>query len=61
MVECYQPLADSQWPVIAPLLPLYRKRRPCLCLSIGALRYICRTGWPSYSNEVVKSLLEGIG
>lgn len=31
MVERYQPLTDSQWQVIAPLLPLQRKRRLCPC------------------------------
>ena len=44
MVESYQPLTDSQWQVIAPLLPLQRKRRLCLRQVIDALRYICRTG-----------------
>jgi len=43
MVECYQPLTDSQWQVIAPLLPLQRKRR--LRQVLDALRYICRTGY----------------
>jgi transposase len=44
MVECYQPLTDSQWQVIAPLLPLQRKGRLCLRQVLDAMRYICRTG-----------------
>ena len=44
MVDGYQPLTDSQWQVIAWLLPLHRKRRHCLRHTVDALRYICRTG-----------------
>lgn len=44
MVERHQPLTDSQWQVIALLLPLQRKRRHCLRQVLDALRYICRTG-----------------
>ena len=44
MVDCHQPLTDSQWQVIAPLLPIQRKRRHCLRLIVDAMRYICRTG-----------------
>ena len=44
MVECYQPLTDSQWQVIVPLLPLQRERRLCLRQVVDALRYVCRTG-----------------
>ena len=44
MVDGYQPLTDSQWQVIAPLLPLQRKRRLCLRQVVDALRYVCRTG-----------------
>jgi transposase len=44
MVDCHQALTDSQWQVIAPRLPVPRKRRHCLPLVIDALRYICRTG-----------------
>lgn len=44
MVDSHQPLTDSQWQVIAPLLPLQRKRRLCLRQVLDALRYICRTG-----------------
>lgn len=44
MVDGYQPLTDSQWQVIAPLLPLQRKRRLCLRHVVDALRYVCRTG-----------------
>ena len=44
MVDSHQPLTDSQWQVIAPLLPVQRKRRHCLRLVVDALRYICRTG-----------------
>lgn len=44
MVDCHQPLTDSQWQVIAPLLPVQCKRRHCLRLVVDALCYICRTG-----------------
>ena len=44
MVECYQPLTDSQWQIIAPLLPLQRKRCLCLRQVFDALRYVWRTG-----------------
>ena len=44
MVDGHQPLTDSQWQVIAPLLPLQRKRRLCLRQILDALRSICRTG-----------------
>lgn len=44
MVECHQPLTDSQWQVIALLLPIHRKRRHCLRQVLDAMRYICRTG-----------------
>ncbi|MGI4865193.1 MAG: transposase [Janthinobacterium lividum] len=44
MAECCQPLTDSQWQVIAPLLPVHRKRRHWLLLLVDAMRYICRTG-----------------
>lgn len=44
MVDSHQPLTDWQWQVIAPLLPVHRKRRHCLPLIVDALRYICRTG-----------------
>ena len=44
MVDGHQPLTDSQWQVIAPLLPTQRKRRHSLRQIIDALRYICRTG-----------------
>lgn len=44
MVDGYQPLTDPQWQVIAPLLPLQRKRRLCLRQVVDALRYVCRTG-----------------
>ncbi|MBH0619574.1 transposase, partial [Salmonella enterica] len=44
MVECHQPLTDSQWQVIAWLLPVHRKRRHCLRQVLDAIRYICRTG-----------------
>lgn len=44
MVDGHQPLTDSQWQVIAPLLPIQRKRRHCLRLIVDAMRYICRTG-----------------
>lgn len=44
MVDAHQPLPDSQWQVIALLLPIQRKRRHCLRQVVDALRYICRTG-----------------
>ena len=44
MVASYQPLTDSQWQVIAPLLPLQRKRRHSLRQVFDAMLYICRTG-----------------
>ena len=44
MVDCHQPLTDSQWQIIAPLLPVHRKRRHCLRLMVDDLRYICGTG-----------------
>jgi transposase len=44
MVDGYQPLTDSPWQVIAPLLPIQRKRRHCLRQIVDAVRYICRTG-----------------
>lgn len=44
MVDGHQPLTDSQWQVIAWLLPLHRKRRHCLRQMLDAIRYICRTG-----------------
>ena len=44
MVESYQPLTDSQWQVIALLLPVQRKRRLCLRQVFNALLYVCRTG-----------------
>ncbi len=44
MVDRHQPLADSQWQVTAPGLPVLRKRRHCLRFVVDALRYICRTG-----------------
>lgn len=44
MVDGHQPLTDSQWQVIASLLPIQRKRRHCLRLIVDAMRYICRTG-----------------
>ena len=44
MVDGYQPLTDSQWQVMALLLPLGRKRRHCLRQLLDAMRYICRTG-----------------
>lgn len=44
MVDGYQPLTDSHWQVMAPLLLLKRRRRHCLRQVIDALRYICRTG-----------------
>lgn len=44
MVERHQPLTDSQWQVIAWLLPVQRKRRHCLRQVVDAMRYICRTG-----------------
>ena len=44
MVDGYQPLPDSQWQVIMPLLPMSRKRRHCLRQILDAMRYICRTG-----------------
>ncbi|WP_223654244.1 IS5 family transposase [Hymenobacter psoromatis] len=44
MVDCYQPLTDSQWQVIAALLPVQRKRRHCLRLIVDSLRYSYRTG-----------------
>ncbi|WP_071885990.1 IS5 family transposase [Hymenobacter sedentarius] len=49
MVDGYQLLTDPQWQVMAPLLPLQRKRRLCLRQVIDAVRYICRTGcqWSS--------------
>lgn len=44
MVDSYQPLPDTQWQVIAPLLPVHRKRCHCLRLIIDAVCYICHTG-----------------
>jgi transposase len=44
MVECCQPLTDSQWQVMEPLLPTHRKRRHCLRQMLAAMLYICRTG-----------------
>ncbi|RPD44674.1 transposase [Hymenobacter sediminis] len=44
MVECYQPLTDSQWQGITPWLPLQRKRRLSLRAVVDALRYMCRSG-----------------
>lgn len=44
MVDGHQPLTDSQWQVIAPLLPVPRKRRHCLRQVFDAMRYSCRTG-----------------
>jgi transposase len=44
MVECYQPLTDSQWQVMEQLLPTHRKRRHCLRQMLAAMLYICRTG-----------------
>jgi transposase len=44
MVDGYQPLTDSQWQVIAPLLPVHGNRRLCLRQVVDAVRYLCRTG-----------------
>lgn len=44
MVECFQPLTDSQWQVMEPLLPTQRKRRHSLRQILDAMLYICRTG-----------------
>ncbi|OWP63995.1 hypothetical protein CDA63_05885 [Hymenobacter amundsenii] len=44
MVDGYQPLTDSQWQVIACLLPVQRRRRLCLRHVFNALLYVCRTG-----------------
>ncbi|WP_082115851.1 transposase [Hymenobacter terrenus] len=44
MVDGYQPLTDSQWQVMALLLPVQRKRRHYLRRVLDALRYRCRTG-----------------
>ncbi|WP_460500265.1 transposase [Hymenobacter agri] len=44
MVDGHQPLTDSQWQVMAPLLPVQRKRRLCLRQVVDAVRYICRMG-----------------
>ena len=44
MVDGYQPLTDSQWQVIAPLLPAHGNRRLCLRQVFDAMRYLCRTG-----------------
>ena len=44
MVDGYQPLTDSQWQVIQPLLPLHGNRHLCLRRVFDAVRYVCRTG-----------------
>ena len=44
MVDAHQPLTDSQWQVMEPLLPTQRKRRHCLRPMLDAMLYICRTG-----------------
>ena len=44
MVDSYQPLTDSQWQVMASLLPVQRKRRLCLRQVVNAIFYVCRTG-----------------
>ena len=44
MVDSYQPLTDSQWQVMASLLPVQRKRRLCLRQVVNAVLYVCRTG-----------------
>ena len=44
MVDGYQPLTDSQWQVIHPLLPVHGNRRLCWRRVVDAVRYICRTG-----------------
>lgn len=44
MVDGYQPLTDSQWQVMACLLPVQRQRRLCLRQVVNALLYVCRTG-----------------
>ena len=44
MVDGHQPLTDSQWQVIAPLLPIHRKHRHCLRQVLDAVRYTCRNG-----------------
>lgn len=44
MVDCPQPLTDSQWQGIVVLLPIHRKRRHCLRQVLDAMRYSCRTG-----------------
>ncbi|MGI4865177.1 MAG: transposase [Janthinobacterium lividum] len=44
MVDSSQPLTDSQWQVMEPLLPTHRKRRHNLRQVLDAMLYICRTG-----------------
>ena len=44
MVDGYQPLTDSQWQVMEPLLPVHGNRRLCLRRVLDAVRYVCRTG-----------------
>ncbi|WP_223827603.1 IS5 family transposase [Hymenobacter armeniacus] len=44
MVDGYQPLTDSQWQVMQPLLPVHGNRRLCLRQVLDAVRYVCRTG-----------------
>ncbi|RSK46385.1 IS5 family transposase [Hymenobacter perfusus] len=44
MVDGYQSLTDSQWQVMACLLPAQGRRRLCLHQVVDALLYVCRTG-----------------
>ena len=45
MVDGYQPLTDSQWRIIQPLLPVHGNRRLCLRRVLDAVWYVCRTGY----------------
>ena len=44
MVECYQPLTDSLWQVMEPLLPTYRQRRHSLQQVLDDMLYSCLAG-----------------